>query len=110
IEPLAAKFLAGGAACSNRSTPSLSAEVVELITTYPWPGNVRELKNAMERAAAISTGDVIGVADLPDRVRRFSSPSGSPSSSTSAGMPAFNAGASGASGSLASVVGPGDSV
>jgi two-component system, NtrC family, nitrogen regulation response regulator NtrX len=31
-----------------------------------WPGNVRELKNAVERAAILSTGDVVTIADLPE--------------------------------------------
>jgi len=31
-----------------------------------WPGNVRELKNAVERAAILSSGDVVTIADLPE--------------------------------------------
>jgi DNA-binding NtrC family response regulator len=34
------------------------------LRTYAWPGNVRELKNSMQRAALLSQGDRIGVADL----------------------------------------------
>ena len=35
------------------------------ITTYRWPGNLRELRNAIERAVILSTGEKIGLGDLP---------------------------------------------
>ena len=35
------------------------------LLTYDWPGNVREMRNAMERAAILSTGDLVLPADLP---------------------------------------------
>jgi len=31
---------------------------------HPWPGNVRELENAIERAAVLALGEVIGPEDL----------------------------------------------
>jgi two-component system nitrogen regulation response regulator NtrX len=39
--------------------------VREVLTQRKWPGNVRELKNVVERAAILS-GDLITVADLPE--------------------------------------------
>ena len=33
--------------------------------TYDWPGNVRELQRVIERALALTTGDVLGLTDLP---------------------------------------------
>jgi two-component system NtrC family response regulator len=59
IVPLAEHFLAraGGA---KRLMPEAAARLVR----HPWPGNVRELKNAMERAAALARGDIIGSGDL----------------------------------------------
>jgi len=36
---------------------------------YPWPGNVRELRNAMERAALLSRGEMVLPEHLPARVQ-----------------------------------------
>jgi DNA-binding NtrC family response regulator len=46
-----------------------SAAVAEGLTRYAWPGNVRELRNAMERAALLSRGEMILPEHLPARVR-----------------------------------------
>ncbi|HYE64721.1 MAG TPA: sigma-54 dependent transcriptional regulator [Pyrinomonadaceae bacterium] len=43
----------------NRPALALSAEAHRRLETYTWPGNVRELRNCLERAAALSPGDVI---------------------------------------------------
>jgi len=43
----------------------LSGDAKRVITSYAWPGNIRELKNAIERAAIITDGDVIDTAALP---------------------------------------------
>lgn len=57
--------------CSQMGRPitSYTPNALEQILRYPWPGNVRELENAVERACALATGDVIDVDDLPDEVR-----------------------------------------
>ena len=43
---------------------------VEALAAYDWPGNVRQLARVLERAVALLSGPEIGLADLPDQVRR----------------------------------------
>ena len=52
----------------------LAAETLERLRAHGWPGNVRELQNAIERAFALSTADVITVEDLPPAVRGYAPP------------------------------------
>jgi two-component system nitrogen regulation response regulator NtrX len=44
---------------------TIDAPVYDALQRRKWPGNVRELKNVIERAAILS-GDVITIADLPE--------------------------------------------
>jgi two-component system response regulator AtoC len=43
----------------NRPGLDLSAAARQRMQDYEWPGNVRELRNCLERAAALSTSEVI---------------------------------------------------
>ncbi|MBK9138307.1 MAG: sigma-54-dependent Fis family transcriptional regulator [Verrucomicrobia bacterium] len=52
----------------------LSASVNDPLTRYAWPGNVRELRNALERAALLSRGELILPDHLPARVREAAAP------------------------------------
>jgi two-component system response regulator AtoC len=47
----------------------VQAEVRKLLLEYAWPGNVRELENTIERAMVLAETDVLGVGDLPERIR-----------------------------------------
>ena len=47
----------------------LSAAAHKSLLAYNWPGNVRELENVIERAMVLAETDVLGVDDLPDRLR-----------------------------------------
>src|SRR5262249_6594739 len=40
--------------------------VYKALEARSFPGNVRELKNVVERAAILSSGDVLTIADLPE--------------------------------------------
>lgn len=44
--------------------PKLSPEAQEALRAYDFPGNVRELENILERAVALSDGDVIRTEEL----------------------------------------------
>jgi two-component system response regulator PilR (NtrC family) len=44
--------------------PRLSAGAVKAMELYSFPGNVRELENILERATALSSGDLIETDDL----------------------------------------------
>jgi DNA-binding NtrC family response regulator len=65
IAPLANKILAE----FTQGRARLSSSVAEFLESYSWPGNVRELRNAMERAALLSRGDLIVAEHLPARIR-----------------------------------------
>jgi DNA-binding NtrC family response regulator len=45
------------------------------LATHSWPGNVRELENVIGNACMMVDGDVIDIADLPERFRQ---PTGAP--------------------------------
>ena len=68
ILPLATAFISEFTRGKARISPSVS----DCLTRYSWPGNVRELRNAMERAALLSLGELILPEHLPARVRAAS--------------------------------------
>ncbi len=70
ILPLASHFIAELAQGRAR----FSAAVADCLERYAWPGNVRELRNAMERAALLSRGELILPEHLPTRVRAVGAP------------------------------------
>ncbi len=70
ILPLANAFIAEFAGGKAR----FASGVAECLTRYAWPGNVRELRNAMERAALLSLGDLILPEHLPAKVRAGAEP------------------------------------
>jgi DNA-binding NtrC family response regulator len=65
ILPLATAFIAE----FSQGKARFSSSVPEILARYEWPGNVRELRNAMERAALLSLGDLILPEHLPAKVR-----------------------------------------
>ncbi len=43
----------------------ISPQVMDILMHYDFPGNIRELENIIQRAVALSEGEIIQVTDLP---------------------------------------------
>src|SRR5256884_5789859 len=71
ILPLASAFIAE----FTQGRARFSSSVGDCLVRYSWPGNVRGLRNAMERAALLSRGELILPEHLPARARVVSQPS-----------------------------------
>jgi len=65
VPELALHFLARFAAEEGRRVHAISAQALELLTSYPWPGNVRQLENAMFRAVVLSDRHELTVDEFP---------------------------------------------
>jgi len=68
IRLLAERFLARSREQAGLGPAHLTREALGALERYPWPGNVRELENAIERAVALSDGDLIDIGDLPEAI------------------------------------------
>jgi two-component system NtrC family response regulator len=58
------RFLAQVSERLGRAAPRLGDGALAALVRHDWPGNVRELRNAIERAAVLASGPVIGEDDL----------------------------------------------
>jgi DNA-binding NtrC family response regulator len=67
IPPLVEHFIAKYSA--GRAHPVVGPDVGSVFNLYSWPGNIRELENVVQRALVLDRDNVIGIDDLPDRVR-----------------------------------------
>ena len=72
IALLARHFLHRAAPIMGKSVNAISEDALALLTAYDFPGNVRELENIIERGVAISQGDTLEAAHLPDDLRDLS--------------------------------------
>jgi Nif-specific regulatory protein len=64
IPLLAEHFLRRFLLETGRKIVGLTPAAVEKMKAYHWPGNVRELRNVLERAVALSSGNLIDAADI----------------------------------------------
>lgn len=62
-------FLAEANQRLGRAIKRTSSDALAALMAYDWPGNIRELKNAIERAAVVTDGDVVTLAGLPQPIR-----------------------------------------
>jgi transcriptional regulator with PAS, ATPase and Fis domain len=65
IVPMAEMFLEKFSSQMGKQTRHLSQEALEILLTHHFPGNIRQLEHAMERAVALSSGELILPDDLP---------------------------------------------
>lgn len=65
IQPLAQMFLEKFSNLMNKPVRHLSPAAMKILMSYHFPGNVRQLEHAMERAVALSSGELILPDDLP---------------------------------------------
>jgi DNA-binding NtrC family response regulator len=70
ILPLARVLLADAADRIKRPVTGLTPRAADQLLRYDWPGNVRELENAMERAVALGSANLIELDELPEEVRQ----------------------------------------
>jgi DNA-binding NtrC family response regulator len=65
ILPLADHFLTRSVERSGKRVKGWKEGAKKILLGHHWPGNVRELENVVERAVALTEGDLIGPEDLP---------------------------------------------
>jgi DNA-binding NtrC family response regulator len=64
IEILTWHFIAKYNLLHNKSITSVDSDLFDVFKSYEWPGNIRELENFIEKAVAMTTGNVIGIDEL----------------------------------------------
>jgi len=69
IPRLVEYFLDKHGARLTRPRPAVDRAVHSAFNLYAWPGNIRELENVVERALVLDRDGVIGLDDVPDRIR-----------------------------------------
>ncbi|MEI6669866.1 MAG: sigma-54 dependent transcriptional regulator [Acidobacteriota bacterium] len=69
IPGLVDHFLAEANQRLGRTIRRSSSDALAALMAYDWPGNIRELKNAVERAAVVTDGEVITLTSLPQPIR-----------------------------------------
>ena len=65
IVGLSEQLLAFFAQQNHHRQLTMTPKALEVLKSYPWPGNVRELRNAVERAAILCKGNVVGPEYFP---------------------------------------------
>ena len=85
IPDLVNHFLARFAADSEKEIEGITPAALDALMEYHWPGNIRQLENSVERAVALSAGQMIDEKDIHLDTRQ--SKSTSTASSTNQFLP-----------------------
>lgn len=72
ITLLSCYFLKKYVALMKKDVTEISEDAMSLLMNYDFPGNVRELENIIERGVALSNGNSIEIAHLPEDLRELS--------------------------------------
>jgi DNA-binding NtrC family response regulator len=72
ISLLSYYFLKKYTTLMKKDVKEISPDVIAILMNYDFPGNVRELENIIERGVALSNGESIEVAHLPEDLRELS--------------------------------------
>ncbi|HEY5648589.1 MAG TPA: sigma-54 dependent transcriptional regulator, partial [Nitrospiria bacterium] len=70
IPSLAHHFLAQKSLTEKSRLKTLGRDTLAALMHYDWPGNVRELENVIEQAFTFSSGNLIGLEDLPPNLQK----------------------------------------
>jgi DNA-binding NtrC family response regulator len=74
-------FLKQFAEENSRPVPEITADAMEALLRYDWPGNVRKLRNVMENTVVMTSGNKIGLRNIPAEVRESTTGGGALASS-----------------------------
>jgi two-component system, NtrC family, nitrogen regulation response regulator NtrX len=69
VRALAEYFLEDFCARNNFKPKVLEESVYPVLEVYPWPGNARELRNAIERMAILTPGELLTRDSIPVEIR-----------------------------------------
>lgn len=69
IEVLTRHFIEKYGRENNKRITGISDEALEILKNYAWPGNIRELRNIIERAVVLVGSEMVGVEELPERIK-----------------------------------------
>jgi len=69
IADLARHFLKRFGEEYGKELVGISPPALDALRAWHFPGNVRELQNVVERAVALSQGPLLGLEDLPEKLR-----------------------------------------
>ncbi|MBI5199743.1 MAG: sigma-54-dependent Fis family transcriptional regulator [Nitrospirae bacterium] len=72
ISLLSYYFLKKYTTLMRKDITEISQDVISILMNYDFPGNVRELENIIERGVALSNGNTIEVAHLPQDLKELS--------------------------------------